>query len=147
MLNFDNIKFKRDMSELGKELEKMVRFKTNNNFTVREMETESIGELLKISAKYLFEINNRIEGNLKALLFVNNDYEVKLGVSTMILSIETINRLSKIVNDFQKVVNNYVESQRKEEEKNIDINVEKINAFLEVLAYIFSDEEVGKDGE
>ena len=143
MLRFNNIKFKRDMSELGKELEKMVIFKTNNDFTVREIETENIGELLKISAKYVFEIN-RIEGNSMALLFVNNDYKVKLGVSSMILSIETINRLSKIVNDFQKVVNNYVESQRKGEEKNIDICVEKINAFLKALACIFSDE--GEEG-
>ena len=122
MLDFKDIKMKKELSDLGKKLENEIKIRANNKFTIKEIDLDSIGGELRENAKYVFEID-KFKGNALALIFVNKDYKVKLGISSTILSLEDLKDLSIIVEEFQKIVDDYVGSQRLEniEDKIIDV--------------------------
>lgn len=110
MLDFNDIKMKKELSDLGKKLENEIKIRANNKFNLKEIDLDSIGGELKENAKYVFEINNFKENTL-ALLFVNKDYKIKLGISSTILSLEDLKDLSIIVEEFQKIVDNFIEDK------------------------------------
>lgn len=107
MLNFKDIKMKKELSDLGKKLENEIKIKANNKFTIKEIDLDSIGGELRENAKYVFEID-KFKGNALALIFVNKDYKVKLGISSTILSLEDLKDLSIIVEEFQKIVDGFI---------------------------------------
>lgn len=107
MLDFKDIKMKKELSDLGKKLENEIKIKANNKFTIKEIDLESIGGELRENAKYVFEID-KFKGNALALIFVNKDYKVKLGISSTILSLEDLKDLSIIVEEFQKIVDGFI---------------------------------------
>lgn len=139
MLNFNDIKIKKELSNLGKKLENEIKIKANNKFTIKEIDLDSIGGELRENAKYVFGID-RIEGNSVALLFVNNAYKVKLGIASAIISPETLKDLSIIIEEFQKIVDRYIESQKEEEIE------EKVIEFLSSLLSIYSNEREEDNG-
>lgn len=107
MLNFKDIKMKKELSDLGKKLENEIKIRANNKFTIKEIDLDSIGGELRENAKYVFEID-KFKGNALALIFVNKDYKVKLGISSTILSLEDLKDLSIIVEEFQKIVDGFI---------------------------------------
>lgn len=107
MLDFKDIKMKKELSDLGKKLENEIKIKANNKFTIKEIDLDSIGGELRENAKYVFEID-KFKGNALALIFVNKDYKVKLGISSTILSLEDLKDLSIIVEEFQKIVDGFI---------------------------------------
>ena len=110
MLDFKDIKMKKELSDLGKKLENEIKIRANNKFTIKEIDLDSIGGELRENAKYVFEID-KFKGNALALIFVNKDYKVKLGISSTILSLEDLKDLSIIVEDFQKIVDGFIEDK------------------------------------
>lgn len=110
MLDFKDIKMKKELSDLGKKLENEIKIRANNKFTIKEIDLESIGGELRENAKYVFEID-KFKGNALALIFVNKDYKVKLGISSTILSLEDLKDLSIIVEEFQKIVDGFIEDK------------------------------------
>ena len=108
MLNFNDIKMKKELSDLGKKLENEI--KSNNKFTIKEIDLDSIGGELRENAKYVFGID-KVKENTLALLFVNKDYKVKLGISSTILSLEDLKDLSILIEEFQKTVDDYIEDK------------------------------------
>lgn len=110
MLDFKDIKMKKELSDLGKKLENEIKIRANNKFTIKEIDLDSIGGELRENAKYVFEIDN-FKGNALALIFVNKDYKVKLGISSTILSLEDLKDLSIIVEEFQKIVDGFIEDK------------------------------------
>ena len=108
MLNFNDIKMKKELSDLGKKLENEI--KVNNKFTIKEIDLDSIGGELRENAKYVFGID-KVKENTLALLFVNKDYKVKLGISSTILSLEDLKDLSILIEEFQKTVDDYIEDK------------------------------------
>lgn len=107
MLDFKDIKMKKELSDLGKKLENEIKIRANNKFTIKEIDLDSIGGELRENAKYVFEID-KFKGNALALIFVNKDYKVKLGISSTILSLEDLKDLSIIVEEFQKIVDGFI---------------------------------------
>ena len=110
MLDFKDIKMKKELSDLGKKLENEIKIRANNKFTIKEIDLDSIGGELREKAKYVFEIY-KFKGNALALIFVNKDYKVKLGISSTILSLEDLKDLSIIVEEFQKIVDGFIEDK------------------------------------
>ena len=110
MLDFKDIKMKKELSDLGKKLENEIKIRANNKFTIKEIDLDSIGGELRENAKYVFEID-KFKGNALALIFVNKDYKVKLGISSTILSLEDLKDLSIIVEEFQKIVDGFIEDK------------------------------------
>ena len=110
MLDFKDIKMKKELSDLGKKLENEIKIRANNKFTIKEIDLDSIGGELREKAKYVFEID-KFKGNALALIFVNKDYKVKLGISSTILSLEDLKDLSIIVEEFQKIVDGFIEDK------------------------------------
>lgn len=110
MLDFKDIKMKKELSDLGKKLENEIKIRANNKFTIKEIDLDSIGGELRENAKYVFEIDN-FKGNALALIFVNKDYKVKLGISSTILSLKSLKDLSIIVEEFQKIVDGFIEDK------------------------------------
>ena len=110
MLDFKDIKMKKELSDLGKKLENEIKIRANNEFTIKEIDLDSIGGELKENAKYVFEID-KFKGNALALIFVNKDYKVKLGISSTILSLEDLKDLSITVEEFQKIVDGFIEDK------------------------------------
>ena len=110
MLDFKDIKMKKELSDLGKKLENEIKIRANNKFTIKEIDLDSIGGELRKNAEYVFEID-KFKGNALALIFVNKDYKVKLGISSTILSLEDLKDLSIIVEDFQKIVDGFIEDK------------------------------------
>ena len=110
MLDFKDIKMKKELSDLGKKLENEIKIRANNKFTIKEIDLDSIGGELRENAKHVFEID-RFKGNALALIFVNKDYKVKLGISSTILSLEDLKDLSIIVEEFQKIVDGFIEDK------------------------------------
>ena len=110
MLDFKDIKMKKELSDLGKKLENEIKIRANNKFTIKEIDLDSIGGELRKNAEYVFEID-KFKGNALALIFVNKDYKVKLGISSTILSLEDLKDLSIIVEEFQKIVDGFIEDK------------------------------------
>ena len=110
MLDFKDIKMKKELSDLGKKLENEIKIRANNKFTIKEIDLDSIGGELRENAKYVFEID-KFKGNALALIFVNKHYKVKLGISSTILSLEDLKDLSIIVEEFQKIVDGFIEDK------------------------------------
>ena len=110
MLDFKDIKMKKELSDLGKKLENEIKIRANNEFTIKEIDLDSIGGELRENAKYVFEID-KFKGNALALIFVNKDYKVKLGISSTILSLEDLKDLSITVEEFQKIVDGFIEDK------------------------------------
>lgn len=107
MLDFKDIKMKKELSDLGKKLENEIKIRANNKFTIKEIDLDSIGGELRKNSKYVFEID-KFKGNALALIFVNKDYKVKLGISSTILSLEDLKDLSILVEEFQKIVYGFI---------------------------------------
>ena len=101
---------KKELSDLGKKLENEIKIRANNKFTIKEIDLDSIGGELRKNAEYVFEID-KFKGNALALIFVNKDYKVKLGISSTILSLEDLKDLSIIVEEFQKIVDGFIEDK------------------------------------
>ena len=110
MLDFKDIKMKKELSDLGKKLENEIKIRANNKFTIKEIDLDSIGGELRKNAEYVCEID-KFKGNALALIFVNKDYKVKLGISSTILSLEDLKDLSIIVEEFQKIVDGFIEDK------------------------------------
>ena len=110
MLNSNDIKMKKELSDLGKKLENVIKVRVNSKFIIKEIDLDSVDKELKENAKYVFGID-KIKENALTLLFVNKGYKVKLGISSTILSLEDLKDLSILIEEFQKTVDDYIEDK------------------------------------
>lgn len=132
MLEFKNITIKEELSELGKRLNDYLKEKNKDDgYFIREFNLKETNEELKNRAKYVFELCN-VKSCTIVLIFVNNDYEIKLGISSIILSVDVMNRLNKIINVFQRIVDDYIEDIESRD-------ITHINTFLDVLWKIMNE--------
>lgn len=152
MLGLNNIEFKyvEKNTKIGEIVTNLVKELNDEKIEVKELDINIMPLTVKFLTKNIFDL--QYEGHSKIMIFINNDYELKLGMnSERILSLSSLKHLTEFLVEIDKRIKKYLE-ETKENGENENTN-QKDNdkeelmkllgeVFLEVLSGGFD-----KDGE
>lgn len=153
MLGLNNIEFKyvEKNTKIGKIILNLVKELNDEKLEVKELDVSIMPLAVKFLTKNMFDV--QYEGHSKLLIFINNNYELKLGMNSEgILSLSLLKHLTKFLVELNRRIKKYLE-ETKENEENENTNqkddkdkeelIKLISGvFLEVLSGGFN-----KDGE
>mgnify|MGYP000926347299 CR=1 FL=1 len=152
MLDLGNVEFKyvEKNTKIGEIVTNLVKELNDEKIEVKELDVKIMPLTVKFLTKNIFDL--QYEGHSKIMIFINNDYELKLGMNSEgILSLSSLKYLTEFLVEIDKRIKKYLE-EIKENGENENTN-QKDNdkeelmkligeVFLEVLSGGFD-----KDGE
>ena len=152
MLDLGNVEFKyvEKNTKIGEIVINLVKELNDEKIEVKELDVKIMPLTVKFLTKNIFDL--QYEGHSKIMIFINNDYELKLGMNSEgILSLSSLKYLTEFLVEIDKRIKKYLE-EIKENGENENTN-QKDNdkeelmkllgeVFLEVLSGGFD-----KDGE
>lgn len=153
MLDLGNVEFKyvEKNTKIGEIVLNLVKELNNEKLEVKEFDISIMPLTVKFLTKNMFDV--QYEGHSKVIIFINNDYELKLGLNNGgLLSLSLLKYLTEFLieanNRIKKYVNGVKELEEKENNKdniqNKDLNKEELiklisGVFLEVLSGGFNE--------
>ena len=153
MLDLGNVEFKyvEKNTKIGEIVSNLVKELNDEKLEVKELDVSIMPLTVKFLTKNMFDL--QYEGHSKMIIFINNDYELKLGMNNGgILNLSLLKYLTEFLVEANKRIKKYVndvkelkEKESKEDIQNKDINKEDLLKLIEdVLGILLGDV---KDGE
>lgn len=155
MMDLRNVEFKylEKNTRVGEIVNGLVKDLNDEKLEIKEFDLSVMPLVVRLMANNMFEI--QYDGKSKLLIFINNDYDIKLGMNNGIIDLSLLKNLTKFLIELNRRIKKYVEDIKDLEEKennkdniqNEDLSREKLiklisGVFLEVLSGGFD-----KDGE
>ena len=151
MINLKNVEFKyvEKNTKIGEIVSNLVKELNDEKLEVKELDVSIMPLTVKFLTKNMFDL--QYEGHSKMIIFINNDYELKLGMNNGgILSLSLLEHLTKFLIEASKRIKKYINEVKELEEKedNIqdkDLSKEELiklisGVFLEVLTGGFDED-------
>lgn len=155
MMDLRNVEFKymEKGTRIGEIVNSLVKDLNDEKLEIKEFDLSVMPLVVRLMTNNMFEI--QYDGKSKLLIFINNDYDIKLGMNNGIIDLSLLKNLTKFLIELNRRIKKYVEDIKDLEEKennkdnvqNKDLNKEELiklisGVFLEVLSGGFD-----KDGE
>lgn len=155
MMDLRNVKFKylEKNTRVGEIVNGLVKDLNDEKLEIKEFDLSVMPLVVRLMTNNMFEI--QYDGKSKLLIFINNDYDIKLGMNSGIIDLSLLKNLTKFLIELNRRIKKYVEDIKELEEKeNNKDNIQNENlskeeliklisgVFLEVLSGGFD-----KDGE
>lgn len=155
MMDLRNVKFKylEKNTRVGEIVNGLVKDLNDEKLEIKEFDLSVMPLVVRLMTNNMFEI--QYDGKSKLLIFINNDYDIKLGMNNGIIDLSLLKNLTKFLIELNRRIKKYVEDIKDLEEKeNNKDNIQNENlskeeliklisgVFLEVLSGGFD-----KDGE
>ncbi len=155
MMDLRNVEFKylEKNTRVGEIVNGLVKDLNDEKLEIKEFDLSVMPLVVRLMANNMFEI--QYDGKSKLLIFINNDYDIKLGMDNGIIDLSLLENLTKFLIELNRRIKKYVEDIKDLEEKennkdniqNKDLSKEELiklisGVFLEVLSGGFD-----KDGE
>lgn len=156
MFKLDNIKFEyvEKNTKIGEIINEVVKELNDDKLEVKEFDINVMPFAIRFLAKAVFNVE--YSGHSKLMIFINKDYELKLGMNSEgILELSLLKHLTKFLSEIDRRIKNHLDEIKeidKKEDENIiqkDDNDGKEDlarligeVFLEILS-----EGANKDGE
>lgn len=155
MLDLRNVEFKyvEKNTKIGEIVNGLVKDLKDEKLEIKEFDLSEMPLVVRLMTNNMFEI--QYDGKSKLLIFINNDYDIKLGMNNGIIDLSLLKNLTKFLIELNRRIKKYVEDIKDLEEKennkdniqNKDLSKEELiklisGVFLEVLSGGFD-----KDGE
>lgn len=118
MLKLGNIEFKyiEKNTRIGEIILNLVKELNDEKLEVKELDVNVMPLSVKFLTKNIFDV--KYEGHNKLMIFINNDYELKLGMSSEgVLSLSLLKHLTKFLVEVDRRVKKYVEDLKDDEKK------------------------------
>ena len=152
MIDLGNVEFKymEKNTRIGEIVNGLVKDLNDEKLEIKEFDLNEMPLVVRLMTKNMFEL--QYEGHSKLMIFINNDYDIKLGMNNDIIDLSLLKHLTKFLTELNRRIKKYVEDIKdveKKLEKIVDkkeldgkSNLAKLfgEMFLEVLGDI-------KDGE
>ena len=150
MLDLGNVEFKyvEKNTKIGEIVINLVKELNDEKIEVKELDISIMPLTVKLLTKNIFDL--QYEGHSKIMIFINNDYELKLGMNSEgILSLSSLKHLTKFLVEVDRRIKKYVNEVKEKESKdniqNKDVDKEDLSKLVEsILEVLFGDV---KDGE
>lgn len=155
MMDLRNVEFKylEKNTRVGEIVNGLVKDLNDEKLEIKEFDLSVMPLVVRLMTNNMFEI--QYDGKSKLLIFINNDYDIKLGMNSGIIDLSLLKNLTKFLIELNRRIKKYVEDIKELEEKeNNKDNIQNENlskeeliklisgVFLEVLSGGFD-----KDGE
>jgi hypothetical protein len=155
MMDLRNVEFKymEKGTKIGEIVNGLVKDLKDEKLEIKEFDLSVMPLVVRLMTNNMFEI--QYDGKSKLIIFINNDYDIKLGMNSGIIDLPLLKNLTKFLIELNRRIKKYVEDIKDLEEKennkdniqNKDLGKEELiklisGVFLEVLSGGFD-----KDGE
>lgn len=155
MMDLRNVEFKyvEKNTRVGEIVNGLVKDLNDEKLEIKEFDLSVMPLVVRLMTNNMFDV--QYDGKSKLLIFINNDYDIKLGMNNGIIDLSLLKNLTKFLIELNRRIKKYVEDIKDLEEKennkdnvqNKDLNKEELiklisGVFLEVLSGGFD-----KDGE
>lgn len=152
MIDLGNVEFKymEKNTRIGEIVNGLVKDLNDEKLEIKEFDLNEMPLVVRLMTKNMFEL--QYEGHSKLMIFINNDYDIKLGMNNDIIDLPLLKHLTKLLLELNRRIKKYAEDI-KDVEKKLEKTVDKKELdgksnlasllgemFLEVLGDI-------KDGE
>ena len=153
MMDLRNIEFKylEKNTRVGEIVNGLVKDLNDEKLEIKEFDLSVMPLVVRLMTNNMFEI--QYDGKSKLLIFINNDYDIKLGMNNGIIDLSLLKNLTKFLIELNRRIKKYVEDIKELEEKennkdnvqNKDLNKEELiklisGVFLEVLSGGFDED-------
>ena len=109
MLDLGNVEFKyvEKNTKIGEIVLNLVKELNDEKLEVKEFDLSIMPFTVKFLTKNMFDV--QYEGYSKMIIFINNDYELKLGMNNKgILSLSLLKHLTDFLTEINKRIKKYV---------------------------------------
>ena len=141
MIGLNNMEFKyvEKNTKIGEIISNLVKELNDEKLEVKELDVSIMPLSIKLLAKNIFDV--QYEGHSKLMIFINNDYELKLGMNSEgILSLSLLKYLTKFLAEIDRRIKEHIDEIKEEKENNIkDKGISKgelselVESVLEIL--------------
>lgn len=153
MFDLRNVEFKylEKNTRVGEIVNGLVKDLNDEKLEIKEFDLSVMPLVVRLMTNNMFEI--QYDGKSKLLIFINNDYDIKLGMNNGIIDLSLLKNLTKFLIELNRRIKKYVEDIKELEEKennkdniqNEDLSKEKLiklisGVFLEVLSGGFDED-------
>ena len=153
MMDLRNVEFKymEKNTRVGEIVNGLVKDLNDEKLEIKEFDLSVMPLVVRLMTNNMFEI--QYDGKSKLLIFINNDYDIKLGMNNGIIDLSLLKNLTKFLIELNRRIKKYVEDIKDLEEKennkdnikNKDLNKEELiklisEVFLEVLSGGFDED-------
>lgn len=153
MMDLRNVEFKylEKNTRVGEIVNGLVKDLNDEKLEIKEFDLSAMPLVVRLMTNNMFDI--QYDGKSKLLIFINNDYDIKLGMNNGIIDLSLLKNLTKFLIELNRRIKKYVEDIKELEEKennkynvqNKDLNKEELiklisGVFLEVLSGGFDED-------
>lgn len=122
MIGLNNIKFKyvEKNTKIGEIISNLVKELNDEKLEVKELDVNILPLSIKLLAKNIFDV--QYEGHSKLMIFINNDYELRLGMNSEgILSLSLLKHLTKFLVEIDRRIKEHIDEIKEVNEKENNI--------------------------
>jgi hypothetical protein len=134
MMDLRNVEFKymEKNTRVGEIVNGLVKDLNDEKLEIKEFDLSVMPLVVRLITNNMFEI--QYDGKSKLLIFINNDYDIKLGMNNGIIDLSLLKNLTKFLIELNRRIKKYVEDIKDLEEKennkdniqNKDLNKEEL---------------------
>lgn len=122
MIGLNNMEFKyvEKNTKIGEIISNLVKELNDEKLEVKELDVNILPLSIKLLAKNIFDV--QYEGHSKLMIFINNDYELRLGMNSEgILSLSLLKHLTKFLVEIDKRIKEHIDEIKEVNEKENNI--------------------------
>ncbi len=125
MLDLGNLEFKyvERNTRIGEIVNNLVKDLKDEKLEIKEFDLDVMPLLIRLMTKNMFDV--QYEGKSKLMIFINNDYDIKLGMNSGIIDLSLLKHLTKFLVELNRRIKKYAEDIKDVEnklEKTVDKN-------------------------
>lgn len=122
MIGLNNMEFKyvEKNTKIGEIISNLVKELNDEKLEVKELDVNILPLSIKLLAKNIFDV--QYEGHSKLMIFINNDYELRLGMNSEgILSLSLLKHLTKFLVEIDRRIKEHIDEIKEVNEKENNI--------------------------
>lgn len=139
MFDLRNVEFKyvEKNTRVGEIVNGLVKDLNDEKLEIKEFDLSVMPLVVRLMTNNMFEI--QYDGKSKLLIFINNNYDIKLGMNNGIIDLSLLENLTKFLIELNRRIKKYVEDIKELEEKeNNKDNIQNENLSKEELIKLIS---------
>lgn len=128
MIGLNNIKFKyvEKNTKIGEIISNLVKELNDEKLEVKELDVSIMPLSIKLLAKNIIDV--QYEGHSKLMIFINNDYELRLGMNSEgILSLSLLKHLTKFLTEIDRRIKEHIDEIKEVDKKENNIKNESFS--------------------
>ena len=124
MIDLGNVEFKylEKNTRVGEIVNSLVKDLNDEKLEIKEFDLNEMPLVVRLMTKNMFEL--QYGGKSKLMIFINNDYDIKLGMNNDIIDLSLLKHLTKLLTELNRRIKKYVEDI-KDVEKKLEKTVDK----------------------